>query len=88
MNEGMKDFKNWTEVTKGIYRYVIHAGACYEIHLIHWDYGTPILTAKASLHISGDWVIGNSCLLPENSVQNCINAAIEYYETNITNTSE
>ena len=51
----MNDIKNWKEVTKGIYRYVIAAGACYEIHMNYWDHGTDIMTSNSSLHLVGDW---------------------------------
>lgn len=51
----MKDLKNWTEVTKGLYRYVIAANVCYELHILHWDFDTDILTAKASVFLAGDW---------------------------------
>lgn len=31
----MTDLKNWTEVTKGLYRYVLAANAAYEIHILY-----------------------------------------------------
>lgn len=55
MNETLKDFSAWNEVTKGLYRYVISAGACYEIHILYHDKATDILSANASLYIVGDW---------------------------------
>lgn len=81
--------KNWTEVTKGLYRYVIAANAAYEIHIIHWDFDTDILTAKASLYIVGDWIDydGNSffdreLLLEEQPVFECLVAAEKDYKEN------
>ena len=41
----LKDLKKWTEVTRGLYRYVIAAKCCYELHILHWDHDTDILTA-------------------------------------------
>ena len=41
----MNKLKNWTEVTKGLYRYVIGANVCYELHIIYHDLETNILTA-------------------------------------------
>ena len=80
----MNDFKKWKEVTKGIYRYVVSAGACYEIHILYHDKGTDILTAKASLFITGDWstkeqgsFFERECLLNEQPVLECLNAAIK-----------
>lgn len=85
----IKDFKNWVEVTRGIFRYVIAAGACYEIHLENHYSDTDILTAKASLYISGDWCpevkegetkldyFSRECLLEHTTVRNCLEAAAE-----------
>ena len=44
----MIKLENWTEVTKGLYRYVCSA-CCYEIHIIDHAKDTDILTANASL---------------------------------------
>lgn len=80
----MNDLNNWKEITKGIYRYVIAANACYEIHILYWDKNTDILTAKASLYIVGDWhskecnnFFERECLLNKNSVFECLKAAIK-----------
>ena len=51
----MNKLKNWNEITKGLYRYVISPGACYEIHIRYHAKDTDILTANASLYIVGDW---------------------------------
>lgn len=83
----MNDLKTWTEITKGLYRYVIAANVCYEIQILHWDFDTDILTAKASLFIVGDWrqTNGNSyfereCLLSEQPVFECLDAAMSDYK--------
>ena len=55
----MKNLKNWTEVTRGLYRYVIAAKVCYELHILHWDFETDILTAKASVYLVGNWAQSN-----------------------------
>ena len=51
----MGNLKNWKEVTKGLYRYVISTNVAYEIHIKYWDMDTDILSANASLYIVGDW---------------------------------
>jgi hypothetical protein len=51
----MKSLSNWNEISKGFYRYVISAGACYEIHIINWWENTDILTSNAKLYIVGTW---------------------------------
>lgn len=79
----MNKLENWKEVTKGLYRYVISANCCYEIHILCWCFDTDILTAKASLYIVGDWRQddGNSffereCLLEKKPVFECIEEAV------------
>lgn len=83
----MKDFKNWKEITKGLYRYVVSANACYEIHVLYWNFDTDVLTAKASLFVVGDWrqadrnsFFERECLLAEQPVFECIEAAEKDYE--------
>ena len=82
MNELMKDFKNWTEVTKGLYHYAIATNVAYEIHILYWENGTDILTAKASLFLVGDWesdrrsYMARQCLLCEQPVFECLNRAV------------
>ena len=51
----MKDLKNWKDISKGYYRYVITSNVAYEIFIEYWDHDTPIETAKASLCLVGDW---------------------------------
>lgn len=51
----IRELKNWTEITKGLYRYVVGASVCYEIHIMFHAKDTDILTANASLYIVGDW---------------------------------
>lgn len=85
----MEDLKNWREVTKGLYRYVIAANVCYEIHILFWNHDTDILTAKASLFIVGDWqsaelnsFLERECLLAEQPVFECLAAAKKDDEVN------
>ena len=84
----MAELKNWTEVTHGLYRYVIAAKLCYEIHILYHEAGTDILTAKASLFLTGFWR-GNSggyfereCLLEEQPVFECLKMAQKDNEEN------
>lgn len=80
----MKDLNNWREVTKGLYRFVVCANVCYEIHINIRKFDTPILTANASLFIVGDWInkdgvsfFARECLLENRSVSDCIERAIK-----------
>jgi len=86
----MDELKDWNEVTKGLYRYVIAANVCYEIHILNWYHNTDILTAMSSLYIVGDWhtnaetlsgrkesFFRRECLMSEQPVFECIKKAVE-----------
>ena len=80
----MNELKNWVEITKGIYRYVISSNVAYEIHLFYWDLSTDILSANCSLFIIGDWktndgknVRERECLLEHTPLAACIAKAVE-----------
>lgn len=91
----MKDFRNWTEVTRGLYRYVVAANVCYEIHILYHEQDTDILTAKASLYLVGEWrtngtngtpsrnYFSRECLLAENAVQYCLEEAYNDNKNNM-----
>lgn len=92
----IKDLKNWVEVTRGLFRYVIAASVSYEIHLEHHYLDTDILTAKASLYIVGEWCpeikecktkqdyFSRECLLAHNTVQECLESAVKDEPKNIS----
>ena len=80
----MIKLENWTEVTKGLYRYVVATNCCYEIHVIYHAKDTDILTANASLYIVGDWtkVDNNSKVFERELLLNgplsaCLEKAVE-----------
>lgn len=89
MDSFISDLNQWNEVTRGLYRYVISAGACYEIHILYHANRTDILSANASLHIVGDWngsdgvFFERECLLEKSPVMACLGKAIEDYTENI-----
>lgn len=84
----MVELKNWKEITKGLYRYVIAANVAYEIHILYHQDETDILTAKASLFIVGNWRCGErsflerECLLAEQPVFECLKTAQKDNEEN------
>lgn len=91
--ERMQDLKGWHEVEKGLYRYIIAAGACYEIVIWHLDskvdpMNSYKLNTKASVYITGDWIskdgsyFSREPLLENDSVVRCIQAAIKDYTEN------
>ncbi len=86
----LSSLDNWTEVSKGFYRFVIGANVCYEIHILYHFHHTDILTAKASLYLVGDWknkvganFFERECLLSENPVSSCLQTAFKDYTENM-----
>jgi hypothetical protein len=85
----MNDLKNWGEVTRGLYRYVIAAKVCYEIHVLYHEEGTGIESARANLYIAGDWngskknFFERERILCDEPVLNCLYAAVEDYKNNM-----
>lgn len=80
--EHIKDFKNWTEVTTGLYRYMFALEGCYEIHVLFHTKNTDILTATASLYIVGNWInkegghtFVRECLLAQYPLIKCLEQA-------------
>lgn len=84
----MNELKNWSEITRGLYRYVVSANVCYEIHILYHEAGTDILTAKASLFLVGLWrgtcggYFERECLLAEHPVFECLKMAQKDDEEN------
>ena len=86
----MNDLKNWTNVTKGQYRYVISAGCYYEIIIMCHYQNTDILTANADLYITSEWVSklnkGNTVFqrerLHNGTVADCLEEAIRNNKEN------
>ena len=86
--EGMEvpdltNLKNWTEITKGLYRYALTENSFYEIHISEQLEGEDIMTAEASLYIAGNWrsseegsSFKRECLLPNRPVFECITEAL------------
>lgn len=91
----IKEFSNWKRIEKGLYRYVIAAGACYEIIITKYPEGDKLTNASAILCISGDWMetdtkksyfsrefitsMGNEYTLSE-----CLQIAQQDYMDNVT----
>lgn len=85
----MKKIENWNEITKGLYRYVVSANACYEIHLLYHAKKTDVLTAKSSLYIVGDWYdkkgylfFERECLMYEQPLFECLEKAYQDFKEN------
>lgn len=83
--------ENWTELTTGLYRYVIAANCCYELHINYWDKQTDVNTSNASVYVVGEWVDsdGNTTferepLLESRPLYQCLRAASHDYEVNVS----
>ena len=87
----ISELGSWYEVTRGLYRYVVAAKVCYELHILYWEDGTDILTAKASLYLVGNWTkipervsfFSREILLAEQPVFECLATAEKDYKENM-----
>ena len=85
MIDDLLNLEKWNEVTRGLYRFVIAAKVCYEIHVLYHADGTDIKTAKASLYVVGNWFAGGKsffereCILKEQPVFECLDVARKDY---------
>ena len=82
MND-IKNFETWTKVTKGYYRYVVAAKACYEILITFDDEKTIIAVA----YITGDWLDKDKNyfsreVIYEGFLKDCLEAVARDYEQN------
>ena len=73
----MNKLENWTEITKGLYRYVVAASCCYEIHIMYHAKDTDVLTANASLYVVGDCSFFERKLLLNGPLMACLGKAVE-----------
>ena len=86
----IKDINNWTEVTKGMFRYVIAAGACYEIIVAYLNHDDILTEAYAKLYITGDWhskergsYFNRECIF-EGTLIKCLDKAAKDFSENHT----
>lgn len=82
----INNFSSWTELGNDIYCYRIAPSVAYEIHISHWEWGTPVEKATAMAYISGKWrnrQYGNyferEVLLEKGTVEECMNCILEDY---------
>lgn len=85
----MNNINNWTEISKGYYRYAIGPNLAYEIIIECWYHDTPIETAKGSLCIVGVWrnpgapsSTEREWILKEQPVQHLLEAAVKDNDIN------
>ena len=72
------ELKNWTEITKGLYRYVVSADCCYEIHIMYHAKDTDILSANASLYsVKNNSKIFERELLLNGPLMACLGKVVE-----------
>lgn len=84
----LNDFNSWKESTKGVYRNVIAASACYEIMILRHNFGNNLLKDRANLYISGEWNSKDGdyyerALLYTGTVKECLDAALKDYNDHV-----
>lgn len=90
--EKIRDLKNWGEVQgdwQGHYRYIIASNCAYEIIILYHYTDSPVLTAKATLYLTGLWdsdngnILERECLGEKLPIQELLEIAYKDYVDNI-----
>lgn len=83
----IQKFENWTEVSRGYYRYVVAANACYELMAI--QQGATTGPDYYALYVTGEWKDPNGvpyfkreCLQSCETMANCLYIAQKDYDAN------
>lgn len=83
----IQKFENWTEISRGYYRYVVAAKACYELMAI--QQGAKTGPDYYALYVTGEWndptgtpYFKRECLKSCESLADCLYAAQEDYDAN------
>lgn len=84
----INDIKNWTELSRGYYRYVVAAKVAYEIIISSWpnpDDSNILTNAWGQLVIAGIWTDGSGWVfdrdfLEEGYVEHLLKFAEEDYK--------
>lgn len=90
ISKKVRNLDNWSEVTRGLYRYVIAPGAAYELHVIDWDYDSTIDDAIWSAYVVGEWQdtksnlkFSRECLCSNANLKTCLDAVAKDAKENI-----
>lgn len=83
----IQKFENWTEISKGYWRYVVAANACYELMAV--QQGAKTGPDYYALYVTGEWrdrdgspYFKRECLKSCESLADCLYAAQEDYDAN------
>lgn len=86
----IQKFENWTEISRGYYRYVIASNICYELMVIRQ--GSNTQPDFYALYATGEWkdqtgekYFRRECLKYNESLSDCLYAAQEDYNANYNN---
>lgn len=86
----IQNFENWTEISKGYWRYVVAANACYELLALDKSEDASKEPDHYALYVTGDWIdkktkksfFQRECLMSYKTLADCLYAAQEDYDAN------
>ena len=61
--ERIKSLDNWSEITKGFYRFIVAPKACYEICIMHKPDKCDIAESTANLYFTGEWIMADGSVI-------------------------
>ena len=84
-SEMIKSLENWSEITKGFYRFIVDSKACYEICIMYKPDKIDIVESIANLYCTGEWIMtdGSVVFMREvmhyGSLKQCLSTAADDY---------
>ena len=84
-SERIKSLENWSEITKGFYRFIIAPKVCYEICIMYKPDKIDIAESIANLYFTGEWIMtdGSVVFMREvmhyGSLKQCLSTAADDY---------
>lgn len=83
--ERIKSLENWSEITKGFYRFIVAPKVCYEICITYKPDKYDIAKSISNLYFTGEWIMmdGSVVFIRElmrcSSLKQCLSTAADDY---------
>ena len=84
--ERIKSLENWSEITKGFYRFIVAQKVCYEICVMYKPDKCDIAESIANLYFTVEWIMTDGSVVFMRSVMHygllkqCLSTAADDYE--------
>ena len=82
--ERIKSLENWSEITRGFYRFILESNVCYEICIMHKPDKCDIAESIANLYFTSEWIMTDGSVFMREvmhygSLKQCLSTAANDY---------